>query len=234
MNTKRLLLGAFLLITFGVVLVLIFMPIYGDGKNGLQFSDDFFNSLAKGSSNYMEDMRRLAQKFQGVPLTGEIDLGKADKAQKAQILFSQAGAQVESKDSRLSFNGDLGKIFLAAIADAEALFHNQPEQVQARYNINGREAVRLWWESFNKLSEVLTKQKAFKEAKAVSDVQKRALEPGYNFYGIKPKSVRDHVGMLTFMLVFYVLYTLWYGYAIYELFEGMGLGTGKPIAKKEV
>jgi hypothetical protein len=46
--------------------------------------------------------------------------------------------------------------------------------------------------------------------------------------------VRDYAGMLTFMLVFYVAYTMWYGYGIFELFAGMGLGMGKPVSKKEV
>jgi len=107
-------------------------------------------------------------------------------------------------------------------------------KLQAKYNFSGREVVRTWWESLNQVSEVLTKQQAFKQAKGISEIQKRALEPGYTFYGIIPKSVREYAGMLTFMLVFYVAYTLWYGYGIFELFAGMGLGMGKPVSKKEV
>ena len=47
--------ASFSCLSFAVVLVIIFMPIFGNGRNGLQFSDDFFNSLAKGSSNFMEE-----------------------------------------------------------------------------------------------------------------------------------------------------------------------------------
>jgi hypothetical protein len=94
--------------------------------------------------------------------------------------------------------------------------------------------VRTWWTALNKVGAALTKQKAFKEAKTISEIQKRALEPGYNFYGITPTKVRDNVGLLTFMLVFYVIYTLWFGYGIFEIFEGIGMGMGKPMAKKEV
>ena len=36
--------------------------------------------------------------------------------------------------------------------------------------------------------------------------------------------MRDNIALLTFMLVFYVVYTLWYGYGVFELFEGLGLG----------
>lgn len=234
MNTKKLLLGIFLLISFAVVLVLIFMPIFGDGRNGLEFSDDFFNSLAKGSSNYMDDMRKLSQTFAGTAFAVEIDLGKPETAQRTETLYTQAGAQVEAAGPVLKISGDLGAVLLKSVNDADLLFNNQGEKLQAQYNFSGREVVKTWWESLNKTSEALTKQKAFKQAKAISEIQKRALEPGYNFYGITPKRVRDYAGMLTFMLVFYVAYTMWYGYGIFELFAGIGLGMGKPVSKKEV
>ncbi len=234
MNTKKLLLGIFLLISFGVVLALIFMPIFGDGKNGLQFSDNFFNSLAKGSSNYMEDMRQVAQAIVGTPFAVEINMDTPERAKRTEVLFSQAGCQVEVSGSKLKISGGLGKVLLKAVADAEVLFNNQGEKLQAAYNIGGREVVRTWWESLGKVGSALTKQKAFKEARAIDEIQRRALEPGYNFYGITPSKVRDNVGMLTFMLVFYVVYTLWFGYGIFEVFAGFGMGMGKPVSKKEV
>lgn len=234
MNTKKLLLGTFLLISFFVVLILIFMPIFPGGKNGLEFSDDFFNSLSKGSSNYMDDMRQLSQNFVGVPFTAEIDMDTPERAEKTGLLFKEAGAQVEIADSKLKISGGLGKVLLKSVNDAELLFHNQGEKLQAAYNFGGREVIRTWWESLGKVEGALTKQKEFKKAKAITDVQQRALEPAYNFYGVIPTSVSDRAGLLTFMLVFYVIYTLWFGYGIFELFEGFGLGMSKSHAKKEV
>ncbi|MGW8161257.1 MAG: hypothetical protein ACWGN1_03330 [Desulfobulbales bacterium] len=234
MNTKKLLLGIFLLISFFVVLFLIFMPIFPGGRNGLEFSDDFFNSLSKGSSNYMADMRKLSQPLVGVSFNAEINLDTPKEAEKTGLLFSAAGAQVNAADSVLKINGDLGKVLLAAIDDSEAMFHNQPEKLRTRYNYDAKEALKNWWVAFDKLDAALKKQKRFKEAKVVVEVQQRAIEPGYNFFGIKPTNVSDRAGLLTFMLVFYVVYTLWFGYGIFELFEGFGLGMGKPHAKKEV
>jgi hypothetical protein len=234
MNTKKLLLGIFLLASFGVVLFLIFMPIFGDGRNGLEFSDDFFNSLAKGSSDYMDDMRKLSQTFAGTAFAVTIEPGKPETVQRTETLFTQAGAQVEAAGPAIKISGDLGAVLLKSVNDADLLFNNQGDKLQAQYNFSGREVVRTWWESLNKTSEALTKQQAFKQAKAVTEIQRRALEPGYNFYGIVPKRVRDYAGMLTFMLVFYVAYTMWYGYGIFEVFAGMGLGMGKPVSKKEV
>jgi hypothetical protein len=234
MNTKKLLLGTFLLISFAVVLFLIFMPIFGDGRNGLQYADDFFNSLSKGSSNYMDDMRQLSQGFVGTPFTADITMESPEQAQQTEVLFTQAGAQVEVDGPRLKISGDLGQVLLLAVNHAEALFHNQGEKLQAQYNYSGREVVRNWWVAFKNLDTDLKRQEEFKAARVVVEVQQRAIEPGYNFYGITPKMVRDHIGMLTFMLVFYVVYTLWFGYGIFELFEGLGLGMGKPLVKKEV
>jgi hypothetical protein len=234
MNTKKLLLGIFLLISFAVVLIIIFMPIFGNGRNGLQFSDDFFNSLAKGSSNFMEGMRHeVAQPMAGTPFAVAISLDNPDQAKMAEALFTQAGAQVEMAGQKLKINGDLGKVLLKAVDDAEASFHNQGEKLQAAYNFSARDALKTWWFSLKKVADALTKQKAFKPARAIGEIQERALEPGYNFYGIIPAKVRDNAALLTFMLVFYVVYTLWYGIGIYMVCEGLGLGMVKG-AKQEV
>ncbi len=73
----------------------------------------------------------------------------------------------------------------------------------------------------------------FKQAAFLSDVVKKGLEVGYNFFQISPQSARSRGGILTFSLVFYVIYTLWWGIAILFLFEGIGLEM-KAGAKKEV
>jgi len=234
MNTKKLLLGIFLLISFAVILVIIFMPIFGNGRNGLQFSDDFFNSLAKGSSNFMEAMRHeVAQPQTGTSFAVEIGLDNPEQAQKAGALFTQAGAQVEVAGQKLKISGDLGKVLLQVISDSELAFNNQGEKLQAAYNFNARDALRTWWFSLKKVADALTKQKAFKQARSINEIQERAIEPAFNFFGIAPAKVSENVALLTFMLVFYVVYTLWYGYGIYMVCEGLGLGMVKG-AKKEV
>jgi hypothetical protein len=233
MNTKKLLLGTFLLLSFFVVLVIIFMPIFGNGKNGLEFSDNFFNSLAKGSSNFMDNMREVAKHVTGAAFNVEISLDTPDQAQKAEALFTKAGATVEAAGQKLKISGDLGKVLASVVNDAEITFNNQGEKIQAAYNFSARDALRTWWFALKKVADALTKQKAFKEARAISEIQERALEPAFNFYGIAPKRVSDNAALLIFMLVFYVVYTLWYGYGIFLVFEGFGMGMVKT-AKKEV
>jgi hypothetical protein len=69
----------------------------------------------------------------------------------------------------------------------------------------------------------LKKQKLFKEAKVVALVIKKVVETSYNYYTIEPQKITDKMGIVIFSLVFYVCYTLWYGFAILFMFEGWGL-----------
>jgi hypothetical protein len=229
MNSKKITVGIILLVTFFMVLFAIFMPWFGKGatgqpRNGLEFSDDFFNSLAKGSSNYMENMRSLATPFKGQTFEAALKFKDADTAKKIELLFTKAGATVEVADNALKVKGDLGQVMLAAIDDSDAMFNNQGDKIKAKYDFDPKLVLRAWWTAFKDLDRDLKLQKNFREARVVSEIMMRSIEPGYNFFGISPEAVRDNIALLTFMLVFYVVYTLWYGYGVFELFEGLGLG----------
>ncbi len=227
MKKNKLITGIILLVTFFIVLIIIFMPWFGKGRNGLEYSDDFFNSLAKGSSNFMADMRNLATPFKGQTMSIEITLKDAETAKRAEALFTKAGATVEVTGTTLKINGDLGQVMLAAVDDSEAMFNNQDAQVKARYDFDPKKVLRTWWTSFRELDTALKLQHKFREARVVNEIVFRAIEPGYNFFGISAELVRDNIPLLTFLLVFYVIYTLWYGYGVFELFEGLGLGAEK-------
>jgi hypothetical protein len=73
------------------------------------------------------------------------------------------------------------------------------------------------------MEKALKEQKKFKEAKLVALVVKKAVETGYNYYQIQPQKIGDKYGIVIFSLIFYVVYTLWYGFAILLMFEGWGL-----------
>ncbi len=94
-------------------------------------------------------------------------------------------------------------------------------------------AARAWWYSLSPAIKALQKQDKVAEAKAVDQIMRRAIEPGNNFYSLNGAKVKDHVVLLTLMLVFYLLYTLWYGFSIFELFEGIGLAMTKSKTKSE-
>jgi hypothetical protein len=69
----------------------------------------------------------------------------------------------------------------------------------------------------------LNKAKEFEKAKVVKNAMTKAIEPAYNYYGVQAKPVKDEVVLLIFALTFYVVYTVWYGFGVLFLFEGMGI-----------
>ena len=63
---------------------------------------------------------------------------------------------------------------------------------------------------------------------------KKAVEPAYNYYGVVAEKVIDKAVIMTGLLVFYVAYTMWWGFAIFYMFDGIGLTMKKAKVKKEV
>jgi hypothetical protein len=56
---------------FIVALIIIFMPIF-DGQNGLNYLDDLYNSISRGSASYIPKVKEESDKFKGnsVSVTG--------------------------------------------------------------------------------------------------------------------------------------------------------------------
>ena len=51
-----------------VVLIIMFLPVF-DGKNGLDYLDDLYNSISKGSAYYIPKVKEQGEKFKGVAVT---------------------------------------------------------------------------------------------------------------------------------------------------------------------
>lgn len=219
---KEFTIGAVLLAAFFVVLFIFFSPVF-QGKNGLDFLDSLYNSISKGSAYYIPKLRDEARSFAGQAVEVSFAMPNAAQAQKAAQLFMKAGALVNVSDATLKVSGDLGKILDSALADADAMYKNDGKAISGRYGFPEREAVYGWWVAFKGLERDLNNQKKFKEAKAVANISKKGIETSYNFYTIEPQSIMDRIGVVIFSLVFYVIYTLWYGFAILFLFEGWGM-----------
>jgi hypothetical protein len=229
--------GLLLFISFLCVFASIFMPIWGGGKNGLDAADDMFNRLSKGSSYFIPDVQKKALKLEGKVITLTVKVKEAALIPRAVENLKKAGAEAEAKDGAITYSGDMGKLLTAALADADDLFNERGQAVVERYGLTDKGAekgvVKAWWLVLDPSIKELQKQKLIEEANVVSSVNKRGLEPGYNFYGIKSEKVMDNVLPLVALLVFYVVYTMWYGYAIFDMFGGIGMGMSKPKTKSE-
>jgi hypothetical protein len=106
------------------------------------------------------------------------------------------------------------------------MYHNLGEKVSGKYGYDERQVLFNWWKACNEMDKDLKRQKKFKEAKAVGLVVKKGVESSYNYYKIEPQKIGDRLGLVIFSLLFYVAYTLWYGFAIMFMFEGWGMKLG--------
>jgi hypothetical protein len=100
---------------------------------------------------------------------------------------------------------------------------NSGSQLNEKYGYDERQVMYNWWMAAKEMDKMLSKQELFKEAKIVTNVNQKAVETAYNYYKIKPEKISDKYGIVIFSLIFYVVYTLWYGFAILYMFEGWGL-----------
>jgi len=225
--------GIILAISFLVVLAIMYSPLF-KGKNGLEAADELFNSIAKGSTYYIPGVLEKNATFIGKSVDVTIAMKNADMAKKTGLLFSTAGAAVEQKEAELAIRGDLGRIMAAALQDSDDMFNNRGNVLVEKYAYDPKEVMYNWWQACKLMDKALKKQKKFKDAAWVTHVQKKAVEPSYNFFGIESEKVSKRAGILSFSLVFYVLYTLWWGFAIFYLFEGWGLRMEAAKEKKEI
>jgi hypothetical protein len=229
--------GLMLMASFLCIFVSLFMPIWGGAGNGLDAADSMFNRLSKGSSYFIPGVQKQALELNGKQVTVTAKIKDTKLAPRAVENLVKAGATAEFKDNAITYTGDLGKILTAALADADDLFNDRGQAVLDRYAVTEKDGektiAKAWWSVLDPSVKELQKQKMIQEAKVVGQVNKRGLEPGYNFYGIKSEKVLDNVLPLVGLLVFYVIYTMWYGYAIFDMFGGIGLGMSKPKVKTE-
>lgn len=214
--------GLLLLVAFFVVLFIFFSPVF-KGQNGLDYLDNLYNSISKGSAYYIPKLQEEAKSFNGTKVELSFSMDSAAQAQQTSQLFMKAGALVNVTDAKLTLSGDLGKILEGCLADADAMYHNDGQKLAGKYGFDERQALYNWWKAFKGVEKSLQSQKKFKEAKAVANISKKGIETCYNYYQIEPQNIMDQIWVVIFSLVFYVIYTLWYGFAILFMFEGWGM-----------
>jgi hypothetical protein len=214
--------GAGMMAVFVVILIVMFMPVF-KGHNGLDYLDSLYNSISKGSAYYIPAMQDEAKAYAGSNVKLTLTMQDETQARQTSLLFQKGGALVNASGATLSLDGDLGAILAVSLEDADLMYHNKGTAVSDKYGYDERQVLYNWWAAGNAMEKELKRQKQFKAAKIVATINKKAIETAYNYYRIEPQSISDRYGIVIFSLVFYVLYTLWYGFGIMFLFEGWGL-----------
>ena len=214
--------GTIMMVIFTAVLVIMFSPVF-NSQNGLEYLDDLYNSISKGSAYYIPKVKTECDHFKGAAETMTLDMGDKAHADQTALLFQKADAATEVSGGTLKVTGDLGKILDNCITDADRMYHNDGKAITEKYGYNEKQALYNWWKACKEMDKDLKRQKKFKEAKVVTLLKKKAVETAYNYYTIEPQKITDRMGIVIFSLIFYVIYTMWYGFAIMYLFEGWGL-----------
>ncbi|MCD4742676.1 MAG: hypothetical protein K8R67_09415 [Desulfobacteraceae bacterium] len=221
-NKKSFIIGLAMLASFTIILVIIFMPIF-NGHNGLSSLDNLFNSISKGSAYYVPAVEEEVSTFKGNNLNLAIEIDDKAMVEKSALLLQKAGADVKINGAELKINGDIALILQACLKDSVLMYNNDGESLKAKYNYNEKAVIYNWHNLLSKIDKELTREKNFKNAKVTALVNHKVVETAYNYYGIVAKTVKESMGALIFSLVFYVLYTLWYGFGLMYIFEGVGL-----------
>jgi len=215
--------GLALLAGFFLALAAIFSPLFEGERNTLDYLDGVFNSISKDSAYYIPNVAEKARKHDGTVVALNLKAADDQQAARMEKLFATTGASVARDGEKLSVSGDLGKMLGVVLADADLMYRNDGATVSGKYGYEGKRVLYDWHQALSAMTKDLNKQEKFKEAKSSRDVQTKAVEPAYNYYGVKAIPMSSMVWVSLAALVGYVLYTIWYGFAILYLFEGWGL-----------
>ena len=224
-DNKKFFTGFGLLIGFVVFIVIIFLPIF-HGKNGLEYMDSLYNSISKGSANYIPELEEKAGDFQGKHISVVLKMGTKSQAEQTAQLFKMSGSMTSIDGETITVDGDFGQILKTCLTDSELMYNNKGEEITAKYHLEGRQVLFDWYRAFRALDKALSDQNRFREAEMVQLVAEKAIECAYNYYNIEPRQISDSMGIVIFSLLFYVVYTVWYGFSFMFMFEGWGMRLG--------
>lgn len=221
-DKKKFYTGLGMLIGFAVVLGILFSPVFG-GQNGLNFLDSLYNSISKGSAYYIPAVKEKTDAYSNTALSASLSLDAEIQAGQVALLFEKAGVEANVSGARLVVSGNLGAVFDNCLEDTELMYRNDGESIRAKYDMDEKQAIYNWHIALKALEKDLNRQKKFKEAKIVGTVIDKAVDLSYNYYGVEHRKISDGSGVVVFSLIFYVIYTLWFGFSILFLFEGWGM-----------
>lgn len=215
--------GLVLIAGFFLALFAMFSPLFEGGRNTLDYLDGVFNSISKDSAYYIPGITEKARKHDGTVVTLSLEATDDPQAARMEKLFAITGATVARDGAKLSVTGDFGKMLGAVLDDADRMYRNEGATVSGKYGYEEKRVLYDWHQALAAMTRDLNKQERFKEAKSSRDVQTKAVEPAYNYYGVKAIPMSSMIWISLAALIGYVVYTIWYGFAILFLFEGWGL-----------
>jgi hypothetical protein len=213
--------GVGMMLAFLCILAVMFSPVF-DKKNALEYMDELYNSISKQSAYSIPKMKTDAEKYRGTTLNVTIDMHNKTEAEQTISLLTKNGIAADLSETKVTVRGDLGKILETSLLDADMMHANDGQAIREKYGLDEKLSLYLWWKIFEELQGELRGKKEFAQAKILLNTTEKAIEPAYNYYGITPEKVSAKLVVVVFSLVFYLIYTVWYGFSILYIFEGLG------------
>lgn len=220
-DKKSFALGFIMFIIFIGILIVMSCPFF-EGRDAFEAADNLFNSIAKGSSYKIPTLKIKANKFEGTEVNWVINLNNIFAPELTKKILTTAEAQVSSENGNLKIKGDLGEIASMALKDAESMYFDKEKEISEKYGTSGKSALFAWWKVLKEGKDILKREKKVDQSSFIEHVVKKAIEPAYNFYGITPEKASSKIGTIIFLLIFYVAYTVWWGFSLFFLFQGLG------------
>lgn len=214
--------GLLLMIGFWVVFAILLSPIFA-GQNLLDYMDGLYNSISKNSAYYIPEMTKKAEKLKGSAFTSKFKVEDKASSPRVAAMLRAAGVVVEEGPDELNMSGDLGVLLAAAMQDTELVYANNGEAIKAKYGVDAKQVMFDWWNTLSAIEKTLTKQEKFVESTTLYKAKTKAIETAYNYYGIQAQSIKEKLVIVVASLGGYVIYTMWFGFAILFMFEGWGL-----------
>lgn len=230
-NKKEFAIGFGMTAVFFAILAYLFTPSFG-GKNAFEASDGLFNSISKASTNHFPTLRETILGLE--PLAADQNLAiPAPISANLTAMLQHLGVRAEAENGTLHILGSLNAILKRMVTDSQLMYANNGQALETSYGIPARQVAYAWWVYAGAAAKAFKHDKRFASAKVLEEVRTRAVEVGYNYYGVEATPVTERAGITAFALIAYVVYTMWWGFSIFFLAEGLGL-VMKKSAKTEV
>jgi len=211
-----------LLLSFAAIFVTLFMPVI-KGETPINQLDWLYNSISKGSVSYIPSLLKESRQHLGTDIQFSMEMENPAQAGQIASMFTINGIRAETDSFKITISGDLGAITGRILSDADHMFHNNGSGIHQKYSREEKRVLYDWWLALKAMSKELKAQKRFDDAAYVMSVQTKAVECSFNYYGIESQDILDQAHLVVLSLVFYVFYTVWFGYAILFFMTGMGL-----------
>ena len=172
MQSKLKVRGIFMVVSFFALLGIIFSPVFPGKMNGLDYMDNLFNMISKGSSYFIPQSLVESEKFADKALETKIKLANEKEAAEIAKLFAASGAQVDVAGVELNIKGNVGQIMKTALEDADMLFNNNGKPLVDKYGYDEKRVIFNWWTACSKISKYLTAEKRFDGANLFENIKK--------------------------------------------------------------